>query len=67
MSTEIQEPYIPLSERRPLREDWIDKGGIKRPPPSEIHRPGPPPAQPTPPQPPRPPIQQPATQPAEEN
>jgi hypothetical protein len=32
-------------KRRPLREDWIDKGGSKQPPSTSIPKPGPPPAQ----------------------
>jgi hypothetical protein len=57
--TEIRDTYASLRKKtqqaqsllhlegkhRPLREDWIDKGGNKRPPSTSIPKPGPPPAQ----------------------
>ncbi len=55
--TQIRNAYSPPRERRPLREDWIDKGGTKRPPPASIPIPGPPPPQPPPQQSPQPPTQ----------
>jgi hypothetical protein len=56
---EIRDAYSP--ERRPLREDWIDKGGSKQPPSTWIPKPPPPPAQPPAPQPVQAPTQRTAT------
>lgn len=65
--TEIRDAYTPLRERRPLREDWIDKGGSKQPPSASIPKPGPPPAQSPVQQPAQPPTQQPTQQPQEQS